>query len=109
VVTRSSVMPVADLAERKNAWAAAMYRCSLSMCRPDRRCGRLHGRALSGLAGWSGPGQNSRMKKPLSPHYRHRFPAELISHAVFRDVELLLAERGVVISLRERPTMVPEI
>src|ERR1700679_4088835 len=41
------------------------------------------------------------------PHYRHRFPAEIISHAVWlyhvfslslRDVELLLAERGVVVS-----------
>jgi hypothetical protein len=39
------------------------------------------------------------MKKPPDPRYRHRFPAELISHAVwlyhvfslsFRDVELLL-------------------
>jgi putative transposase len=47
------------------------------------------------------------MKKPPDPHYRHRFPAELISHAVwlyhvfslsFRDVELLLAERGVLVS-----------
>ncbi|MCB8877369.1 IS6 family transposase [Acidisoma silvae] len=47
------------------------------------------------------------MKKPPSPHYRHRFPAELISHAVwlyhvfslsFRDVELLLAERGIIVS-----------
>jgi len=41
------------------------------------------------------------MKKPPDPHYRHRFPAELISHAVwlyhvfglsFREVELILAE-----------------
>ncbi|WP_216850007.1 IS6 family transposase, partial [Acidisoma sp. L85] len=41
------------------------------------------------------------------PHHRHRFPADLISHAVwlyhvfslsFRDVELLLAERGVIVS-----------
>jgi putative transposase len=41
------------------------------------------------------------------PHYRHRFPAEIISHAVWlyhvfslslRDVELILAERGVVVS-----------
>ena len=41
------------------------------------------------------------------PHYRHRFPAEMISHAVWlypvfslslRDVELLLAERGIVVS-----------
>src|SRR5580698_10202790 len=47
------------------------------------------------------------MKKPPDPHYRHRFPAELIMHAVwlyhvfslsFRDVELILAERGVVVS-----------
>jgi putative transposase len=47
------------------------------------------------------------MMKPPDPHYRHRFPAELISHAVwlyhvfslsFRDVELILAERGVVVS-----------
>ena len=46
--------------------------------------------------------------KPLpDPHHRHRFPAELISHAVWlyhvfslslRDVELLLAERGAVVS-----------
>src|SRR6202000_1547718 len=47
------------------------------------------------------------MKTPPDPHYRHRFPAEIISHAVWlyhvfslslRDVELLLAERGVVVS-----------
>ena len=47
------------------------------------------------------------MKPPPDPHYRHRFPAEIISHAVWlyhvfslslRDVELLLAERGVVAS-----------
>ena len=47
------------------------------------------------------------MRKPTDPHYRHRFPAELISHAVwlyhvfslsFRDVELILAERGVIVS-----------
>jgi len=44
------------------------------------------------------------MKRDPDPHHRHRFPAEIISHAVwlyhtfclsFRDVELLLAERGV--------------
>jgi putative transposase len=48
-----------------------------------------------------------RRKPPPSPHYRHRFPAEIISHAVWlyrvfslslRDVGLLLAERGVVVS-----------
>jgi putative transposase len=47
------------------------------------------------------------MRKPPDPHYRHRFPAELIGHAVWlyhvfslssRDVELLLAERGVIVS-----------
>jgi putative transposase len=47
------------------------------------------------------------MKKPPDPHTRHRFPAELISHAVwlyhvfslsFRDVELLLSERGIFVS-----------
>jgi len=47
------------------------------------------------------------MRKPPDPHYRHRFPAELIGHAVwlyhvfslsFRDVELILAERGVIVS-----------
>jgi putative transposase len=47
------------------------------------------------------------MKPPPDLRYRHRFPAEIISHAVWlyhvfslslRDVELLLAERGVVVS-----------
>src|ERR1700733_2028065 len=47
------------------------------------------------------------MTPPADPHYRHRFPAEIISHAVWlyhvfsfsqRDVELLLAERGIVVS-----------
>src|SRR5215472_12160684 len=47
------------------------------------------------------------MQPPPDPYYRHRFPAEIISHAVWlshvfslslRDVELLLAERGIVVS-----------
>jgi putative transposase len=47
------------------------------------------------------------MKPPPDPNYRHRFPAEIISHAVrlyhvfslsLRDVELLLAERGIIVS-----------
>jgi hypothetical protein len=47
------------------------------------------------------------MKPSPAPYYRHRFPAEIISHAAWlyhvfslnlRDIELLLAERGVVIS-----------
>jgi len=49
----------------------------------------------------------SRRQYEPDPHYRHRFPAELIAHAVllyltfprsFRDVELLLAERGIEVS-----------
>lgn len=47
------------------------------------------------------------MSKPSNQYHRHRYPAELISHAVwlyhvfslsFRDVELILAERGVTVS-----------
>jgi putative transposase len=47
------------------------------------------------------------MTSPPNRHYRHRFPAEIISHTVWlyhvfslglRDVELILAERGVVVS-----------
>ena len=47
------------------------------------------------------------MKRAPDPHLRHRFPAEIISHAVwlyhtfclsFRDVELMLAERGIEVS-----------
>jgi putative transposase len=42
-----------------------------------------------------------------NPHYRHRFPAEIISHAIWlyhmfslslRDVELILAECGVLLT-----------
>jgi putative transposase len=47
------------------------------------------------------------MKTSPDLHYRHRFPAEIISHAVWlyhvfslslRDVELILAQRGVLVS-----------
>ena len=47
------------------------------------------------------------MKPSSDHHHRHRFPASIISHAVWlyhvfslslRDVELLLAERGVIVS-----------
>ena len=47
------------------------------------------------------------MKQPPDPHHRHRFPAEIISHCVwlyfrftlsFRDVEEMLAMRGVCLS-----------
>ncbi len=51
--------------------------------------------------------ESRRMKSPPDPHHRHRFPAEIIAQAnwlyhVFslslRDVELILAERGVSVS-----------
>jgi transposase-like protein len=57
------------------------------------------------------------MKPPPDPHYRHRFPAEIISHAVWlyhvfslslRDVELILAERGTRLP-RNGATLVHEI
>ena len=47
------------------------------------------------------------MRSPPDPRHRHRCPAEIIAHAnwlyhVFslslRDVELILAERGVIVS-----------
>ncbi|MCW2239547.1 putative transposase [Azospirillum canadense] len=58
-------------------------------------------------------GHADGMRRDPDPHYRHRFPAELIAHAVwlyhtfplsFRDVERLLAERSVEVSYeRVRP------
>jgi putative transposase len=47
------------------------------------------------------------MKPPTDPRCRHRFPAEIISQAVWlchvlslspREVEMLLAERGIIVS-----------
>ena len=52
-------------------------------------------------------GETGGVKPPPDLHCRRRFPAEIISHAVWlyhvfslslRDVELPLAERGVVAS-----------
>jgi putative transposase len=52
-------------------------------------------------------GQAGEMRQLPDPHRGHRFPAEIIAHAVWlyhvfslslRDVELLLAERGVIVS-----------
>jgi putative transposase len=67
-------------------------------------------------------GKCGGMKKPPDLHYHHRFQAELIRHAVwlchvfslsFRDVELLLAERGVLVSYEsirlEGPTVMPHV
>jgi putative transposase len=59
------------------------------------------------VGGPGGMAETERMKPSPDPKYRHRFPAEVISHAVWlyhvfslslRDVELLLAERGIVVS-----------
>jgi putative transposase len=59
------------------------------------------------LAGTTWLSQAGEMSQSLNPHRGHRFPAEIIAHAVWlyyvfslslRDVELLLAERGVVVS-----------
>jgi len=47
------------------------------------------------------------MRTSASPYHRHRFPAEIISHSVwlyfrfalsFRDIEEMLAMRGVTLS-----------
>ena len=47
------------------------------------------------------------MKRPASPYKRHRFPPQIIQHAVwlyfrfnlsYRDIEDLLAERGISVS-----------
>ena len=60
------------------------------------------------MAVCDGLGEGDKMKKPPDPHHRHRFPADLISHAVSRvqpelsGVELLLVERGVIVSYDER-------
>ena len=49
------------------------------------------------------------MTTKLPTYHRHRFPAEIISHAVWlyhvfslslRDIELLLAERGIFVTQR---------
>ena len=59
------------------------------------------------LAESSRRGEAEGRSKLPDPHRGHRFPAEIIAHAVWlyhvfslslRDVELLLAERGVIVS-----------
>ena len=58
------------------------------------------------------------MQQPSPLYKRHRFPGEIISHAVwlyyrfllsYRDVEELLAERGIAGQLRDHPPVVPEV
>jgi putative transposase len=60
-----------------------------------------------GLAACQQAGETGGMKPSPDPHYRHRFPVEIISHAVWlyhafslslRDVELILAERCIIVS-----------
>jgi putative transposase len=60
--------------------------------------------AVTGLGRPGGVDKTGCMKPPSDPHCRHRFPAAVISQAVWlyhmfslslRDVELLLAERGL--------------
>src|SRR5882724_2441928 len=62
---------------------------------------------VTGLAGGPATSETGVMKSPPDPRYRHRFPAEIIGHAVWlyhvfslslRDVELLLAERGIIVT-----------
>jgi putative transposase len=70
-------------------------------------------RAYRGIAkltvagGWARVGEADRMTPEPSSYRRHRFPGEIIRHAVWlyhafslslRDVELILAERGVVVT-----------
>jgi hypothetical protein len=59
------------------------------------------------VGGPGGMAETERMKPSPDPKYRHCFLAEVISHAVWlyhvfslslRDVEVLLAERGIVVS-----------
>jgi hypothetical protein len=57
------------------------------------------------LAVWQSDGMNT--PPTTTPYKNHRFPAEIISHAVwlyfrfclsFRDVEELLLERGIIVT-----------
>jgi putative transposase len=67
-----------------------------------------HCQVKPSLADSSDQGKDGEMKKPPNPYHGHRcFPAQLINHTVrlyhifslsSRDVELLLAERGVIVS-----------
>src|SRR6188474_2260178 len=65
------------------------------------------GRGVVSLAGLLRPWQVAGMNLPLNPYRGFRFPREIIQHAVWlyhcfslslRDVELILAERGIVVS-----------
>ena len=73
------------------------------MLADDAGIGNLTGRLALGRQ----TGNAADMESERSSYPRHRFPAEIISHAVWlyhvfslslRDVELILAERGVVVT-----------
>ena len=98
-------------------WSSQLRACSLRTWW-SQRIGALYAYAatgivtLSGLAAGSVAGETGCMKPPADAHYRHRFPAEIISHAVWLyhvfslslpDIELLLAEREAL-SLPMRPS-----
>jgi putative transposase len=62
---------------------------------------------LTGSGRSVGDQQTHDTKPPLNSNYRHRFLAEIISHGVwlylavsliYRDVELLLPEQGIIVS-----------
>ena len=102
VVYRSAEPRPKHLAARLRSTAATHRQLLAARATPSS--GHCHGNRV-----WRGleTGETGGMKPPPDPHYRHRFPAEIISHAVWlyhvfslslRDVELLLAERGIVVS-----------
>jgi hypothetical protein len=72
---------------------------TISRCRHAEAAPSWPCRALSrypGLAGGSGLGQDGGMNTLASPHYRHRFPAAIISHAVWLCHVFSLSFRDVV-------------
>src|SRR4051794_15069882 len=77
-------------------------------CAAWRSCARVLSGYLSGLVGgWVCDTQGMNEHAPAPSYKRHRFPPAIIGHAVwlyyrfalgYRDVEELLAERGVIVS-----------
>ena len=71
-----------------------------------------------GIVKLIGVWQTDVMKTKPVNYQRHRFPSEIISHAVwlyhrfclsFREVEKLLAERGITVTYETIRQMVPEV
>ena len=68
---------------------------------------KFYGAGAAVISTWDRTWQTCDMKPSRSLYYGHRYPREIISHTVWldyrfgislRDVEDLLAERGVVVS-----------